>query len=90
MLGSFAPRSASHDSNGSQPSLREVPAVERKLTRCRSKGESSGKSAGGGRGEMKAVGRHASNGGRSSLVSGGGWRCIVVFEVLFKVCYELS
>lgn len=36
-----------------------------------------GKSAGGGCGETKAVGRHARSGGRSSRESGGGGRCIV-------------
>lgn len=36
-----------------------------------------GRSAGGGCGDMKAVGRHASSGGSSSLGSGAGGRCIV-------------
>jgi hypothetical protein len=76
IAGSFAARSASHESKGSQPSLLEGVLADRKFTRCRRSGERSGIKVGGGRGETKAVGRQASKGGSSSRALGGGGRCM--------------
>ena len=78
MLESFSARSASQERSGSQPVVDVPLSTPRKATRCRKRGERSGSNAGGGRGEMNAVGRHASSGGRSSRGSGEGGRCIVL------------
>jgi hypothetical protein len=61
----------SQQSRRSQESEEEVDTEVRICIRWRRIGESKGRSAGGGRGETKAVGRQARSGGRRVRGSGG-------------------
>lgn len=59
--------------------------LDKKLTRWRNIGARSGKRAGGGCGETKAVGRQASSGGRRSRGSGGGGTMALALTILYAV-----